>query len=251
MTYKAEAPSKASDSLGYRPKRFWADVAVSEGAGDFEVRLDGRAVRTPQGRTMTLPTAALAEAVAAEWAQVAEHVDYAHMPLTRLAFAAVDRMAETLAETRAEALRYAETDLTCYPSDYPQALIVRETAAWQPVLAWAEAELGLRFHQNKTLIHKPQPAETLEKISVLLNGISIYERAGLMSAVPLFGSVVLALGLWRGRLTGAEAFAASRVGEDFQAEQWGRDTEAEQRTEALRAQAVSLETWFKLLGAGA
>jgi chaperone required for assembly of F1-ATPase len=247
MTYKAEAPSKASDSLGYRPKRFWTGVAVSEGAEGHEVHLDGRAVKTPQGRTMALPTTGLAEAVAAEWAQVAEHVDYAHMPLTRLAFAALDRMGETLAETRAEALRYAETDLTCYPSDYPQALIARETAAWQPVLAWAETELGLRFHQNKTLIHKPQPVETLEKISDLLNVASIYERAGLMSAIPLFGSVVLALALWRGRLTGAEAFAAARVGEDFQAEQWGRDAEAEQRAEALRAQAVSLETWFRAL----
>jgi chaperone required for assembly of F1-ATPase len=247
MTYKAEAPSKASDSLGYRPKRFWNGVAVHADAGGFEVRLDGRAVKTPQGRTMTLPTTPLAEAVAAEWAAVAEHVDYAHMPLTLLAFAAVDRMDETQAETRAEALRYAETDLTCYPSDYPQALIAREATTWTPVLAWAEAELGLRFHQNKTLIHKPQPAETLEKIADLLSAMSAYERAGLMSAIPLLGSVVLALALWRGRLTGAEAFAAARVGEDFQAEQWGRDVEAEQRAEALRAQAVSLETWFRAL----
>jgi chaperone required for assembly of F1-ATPase len=247
MTYKAEAPSKASDSLGYRPKRFWSSVAVHTGAGGLEVHLDGRAVKTPQGRTMTLPTTGLAEAVAAEWAQVAEHVDYAHMPLTRLAFAAVDRMRETQAETRDEALRYAETDLTCYPSDYPQALIARETAAWAPVLIWAEAELGLRFHQNKTLIHKPQPTETLDKIADLLSAMPVYERAGLMSAIPLLGSVVLALALWRGRLTGAEAFAAARIGEDFQAEQWGRDAEAEQRAEALRGQAISLETWFRAL----
>jgi chaperone required for assembly of F1-ATPase len=248
MTYKAEAPSKASDSLGYRPKRFWREVAVVSGADGFEVRLDGRAVRTPQGRLMTLPNAALAEAAAAEWAAVAEHVDYAHMPLTRLAFVAVDRMDETREAARAEALRYAETDLTCYPSDYPQGLIAREDAAWRPVLAWAQAELGLRFHQNKTLIHQPQPAEMLEKIGVLLDSASIYERAGVMAAIPLLGSVVLALALWRGFLSGAAAFAASRVGEDFQTEQWGRDAEAEQRADALRAQAVSLETWFRALG---
>ena len=69
-----------------------------------------------------------------------------------------------------------------------------------------------------------------------------------MAAIPLLGSVVLALALWRGFLSGPAAFAASRVGEDFQAEQWGRDAEAEQRADALRAQAVSLETWFRALG---
>jgi chaperone required for assembly of F1-ATPase len=247
MSYKAEAPSKVSDSLGYRPKRFWTTVAAFDLGDGFEVRLDNRPVRTPQGEVMTLPNAVLAEAVATEWARVGEHVDYAHMPLTRLAFAAIDRMDDKLEESRAEALRYAETDLTCYPSDYPQALIAREAAAWSPVLAWAEAELGLRFHQNKTLIHKPQPTETLAKISALLTVMTRYERAGLMAAIPLLGSVVLALGLWRGYLTGAAAFAASRIGEDFQAEQWGRDAEAEQRAEGLRRQAVSLETWFRAL----
>ena len=247
MTYKAEAPTKKSDQLGYRPARFWKAAGVSEAEGGFAVGLDGRGVKTPQGRALVLPTKAVAERVAAEWDAVGEHVNYEDMPLTRLGFAAVDRMNDVVEETVAEVLRYAETDLVCYPSEYPAALIAREDEAWLPLIAWAKDELGLEFHQNRTLIHQKQPAETPVKLRAIVEEATAYERAGLMSAIPLFGSVVLALAVWRGRLTGEMAFAASRIGEAFQAETWGRDDEAAQRAANMEVQAKSLDAWFSAL----
>jgi len=68
-----------------------------------------------------------------------------------------------------------------------------------------------------------------------------------MLAIPLLGSVVLSLALWRGRLSADAAFAASRIGEDFQAETWGRDEEAAQRARNMLAQVEGLETWFRAL----
>lgn len=245
--YRAEPPTKASDQIGTRPRRFWKGVAVVEGEGGFAVTLDGRPVKTPQGHGLVLPTQGLAEKVATEWEAVRDYVDYTDMPLTRLGFAAVDRMNGLVPETVAEVLRYAETDLLCYPSEYPEALIARENAAWQPLLAWAQTELGLAFHQNRTLVHQPQPPETSARIASLVSEMSAHERAGLMSAVALFGSVVLALAVWRGRVDGEAAFAASRIGEDFQAETWGRDEEAAKRADGMKAQARSLETWFRAL----
>lgn len=236
-------PSKRSDQLGFRPKRFWEACAVEVGGGGFVVLLDGRPVKTPAGATMVLPSRPLAEAVRAEWDAVADHVAFEAMPLTRLAFTAIDRMPNAVDETVAEVLRYAETDLLAYPSDYPQALIAREAAAWRPWLDWAAGE-GLTFVQNSTLIHKPQPAETLARLEARVRAMSAFEQAGLMSAVPLLGSVVLALALHAGRIAGAEAFAVSRIGENFQAETWGRDAEAAARARDTEKQAVSLETWF-------
>ena len=119
MTYKAEAPDKKSDSLGFRPKRFWDGTATKEVEGGFAVALDGRSVKTPKGNVMVLPNAALASLVEAEWAAVGDYVDYETMPLTRLGFASVDRMGEVLDDTLAEVTRYSETDLLCYPSEYP------------------------------------------------------------------------------------------------------------------------------------
>jgi len=247
MTYKAEAPTKKSDQLGFRPARFWKAAAVSETQAGFAVALDGRGVKTPQGRALVFPTKGLAVHVAAEWEAVGEHVNYEDMPLTRLGFAAVDRMDDLVEESIAEVLRYAETDLVCYPSEYPAALIAREDEAWLPLIAWARDALGLEFHQNRSLIHQPQPAETPVRLRALIENATPYERAGLMSAIPLFGSVILALAVWRGRLTGEAAFAASRIGETFQAETWGRDEEAALRAAHMEAQARSLDVWFNAL----
>jgi chaperone required for assembly of F1-ATPase len=59
--------------------------------------------------------------------------------------------------------------------------------------------------------------------------------------------VVLALALWRGHLGGEAAFHASRIGEDFQSETWGRDEEAAKRAGGMKVQAQSLDIWFRAL----
>jgi chaperone required for assembly of F1-ATPase len=236
-------PSKRSDQLGFRPRRFWKTSEVGAADGGFAVLLDGRSVKTPAGATMVLPTRTLAEAVRGEWDTVTDHVAFEAMPLTRLAFTAIDRMPDVVDDTVAEVLRYAETDLLAYPSDYPRALIEREAAAWRPWLDWAAGE-GLVFVQNATLIHAAQPAETLARLEARVRAMTAFEQAGLMSAVPLFGSVVLALALHAGRIGGADALAVSRIGETFQAETWGRDAEAVARALDMEKQAISLEAWF-------
>lgn len=241
-------PSKRSDQLGFRPKRFWKASSIEAAENGFTLLLDGRSVKTPAGAVMVLPNRTLAQAIQAEWDAVTDHVDFEVMALTRLAFTAIDRMPNVVDDTVTEVLRYAETDLLSYPSDYPEALIAREAAAWQPWLDWAAGE-GLTFVQNRTLIHAPQPADTLVSLEARVRAMTAFEQAGLMSAVPLLGSVVLALALHSGKLGGTDAFALSRVGETFQAETWGRDEEAAQRNKNIEKQAISLQAWFSGLRA--
>ena len=45
----------------------------------------------------------------------------------------------------ADIVAYAGSDLLCYRAAAPEPLARRQRAAWDPVLAWAEAELGARF----------------------------------------------------------------------------------------------------------
>lgn len=247
MVKPVTPPTKRADQLGYRAKKFWRDVTFHDTGAGFEIRLDGRPIRSPAGLTLVIPTRALADVVAAEWSAVVEFVDYEAMPLSRLAFTAADRMPEVLTETIAEVRSFADSDLLCYPSEYPQALAEREQAVWGPILAWADAALDLQFHARPSIMHQPQPSETLDRLQALVGNMTPWEQAGLMSATPLFGSVILALALWKGHLDGAAAFAASRVGEDFQSETWGRDEEAAKRADGMRQQAEALDVWFRAL----
>src|SRR5262249_20897014 len=64
------------------PKRFYAAVTVGEAPGGWAILLDGRPVRTPRKLQLVVPTRALAEAIAEEWAAQGERVDPSTMPLS-------------------------------------------------------------------------------------------------------------------------------------------------------------------------
>lgn len=230
-----------------KPRRFWTAVDVAQGEGGFVVRLDGRVAKTPAGAPLALPTRALAELVAEEWAAQGETVEFATMLATRLASTVIDRVPAQRQAVARETAKYAGSDLTCYLAEDPPALIQAEQALWRPVLDWAEAELGLRFAQTAGLAHTPQPPETIARVEALAAAMDDWRLTALAFAAPLFGSAVLALALAHGRLTGEEAFDASRVDEAFQERRWGVDAEAADRTARLRAEAAMLQRWFEAL----
>jgi chaperone required for assembly of F1-ATPase len=230
-----------------RPRRFYATASVGPLESGWGVLLDGRAARPPSGGRLILPTEALAALLAEEWAGQGETIDMAGMAATRLAFAAVDRVAGARAQTAAEVGRYASSDLLCYFADQPEALIARQTQRWGPLLDWAREALDLHFERAVGIIHRPQPPETIAKVEALALALDDFSLAGLAFAAGLFGSAILALALQRDQLDGAAAFDLSRLDEEFQEEKWGVDAEAAARRAHLAAEAAMLDRWFQTL----
>jgi chaperone required for assembly of F1-ATPase len=230
-----------------RPRRFYAVVTVETADGGFAVRLDGRTPRTPGGRPLVLPTEPLAELIAEEWRAQTDTIDASAMPATKLAHTAIDVVAGAREKTRAGIAAYAETDLLCYVAESPASLVARQQAVWGALLDWAEAAHGLVFHRVAGIIHRPQPPETLSRLSALLAPLDQFALAGLAFAAPLLGSAVLALALRDGRLDAAAAMAASRLDEIYEEERWGVDEEAAQRAARLAAEALMAERWFAAL----
>jgi chaperone required for assembly of F1-ATPase len=214
----------------------------------FHVRLDGRSPRSPGGRRLEAPTELLAERIAAEWRAQVEVIDPATMPMTRLAYTALDAVAAAREATAGTVADYAGSDVVCYFAEAPTPLVARQEAAWGPILDWADTELGVTLGRVRGIVHRAQPAQSLERARALALEADDFALAGLAFATALFGSAVLALALARGRLSGEEAFALSRVDEAFQEDQWGVDEEAAERTAALAAEARMLDDWFRALG---
>lgn len=228
----------------HRIRRFYKAAAAAPRDGRWAVQLDGRTAKTPDRAPLALPSQALAEVVAAEWAAQGEFIAFPSMPATRLAFTAIDRLPTARDASAAEVARYAGSDLLCYFANAPEALIRRQAQRWTPILDWAEAALGLRFERTAGIVHRSQPPETLARVERLAAALDDFALAGLGYAAPLFGSAVLALAAQTGRLSGPEAFDLSRLDEAYQEELWGLDAEAAARTAALRLEAAMLDRWF-------
>ena len=239
--------TRAKPDAMERPKRFYTSAEAGPVDGGFGVLLDGRPVKTPAGKRMALPTAALAGLVAGEWAAQGERLIIDDMPATRLAFTALDRAPEAREEVAAEIVARIGADALCYFAEGPDVLTRREAAHWGPLLDWAEADLGLELVRVSGLMHLPQPEATLERARTLALELGDFELTGLVVAAGLYGSAILAFAVQRARLGGEAAFDLSRLDEAFQEERWGIDEEAAYRTARLRHEAVVLEQWFAAL----
>lgn len=217
-------------------KRFWTNVTVAaEDDGGWTVRLDGRPLGAPVSRApLVLPSRPLAEAVAQEWQKQEDVVRPAAMPMTRFANTAQDRVAGNFAAVAGIVAAYAETDLLCYRADAPAELVARQTEAWDPLLDWAASEFGARLNTTAGVIPMAQTRDTLDRFADEVARGSAWRLAALHDLVALTGSLVIGLAVERGVRTPAEAWSISRVDEDWQASQWGRDAEAEAAAETRR-----------------
>ncbi|MEI9889595.1 MAG: ATP12 family chaperone protein [Caulobacteraceae bacterium] len=114
------------------PRRFYKAVSTGEAPDGRAVLLDGRPIKTPAGKALVLPNAALADMLAKEWDAQATHIVMALMPATRLAFTAIDFVGAARDATAAEIGRYAGADALCYFAEGPESLVERRAGCGGP-----------------------------------------------------------------------------------------------------------------------
>lgn len=224
-------------------KRFYKQVGAAPAEDGFRILLDGRPVKTPAKNMLAIPTRALAEAIAAEWAGQGEEIDPVSMPLLRLANTVIDGAAHRQ-ELIAAILRFGENDALCYRAHQPRDLAQRQCEAWDPMLEWAAQRYGAHLKAAAGFNHIDQPPEALAALRDAVSGFDNYGLAGLHVIASVTGSLVLALAVAEGHTTSAHAFQLSRIDEVYQIEKWGSDAEAAKRATAL---AHELDKAFELM----
>lgn len=230
------------------PKRFYRSVSVDEGAEGYEIRLDGRSMRTPAKQVFAVPSRALAEAVAAEWEAQEALIDPSTMPLTRLANTALDGVAQDPQAVAEDIVRFSGSDLICYRAGEPQELVARQAEAWDPLIDWAHAALGARFMLAEGVMHVEQPREAVSAFSARVGGYCRpLELAAIHTMTTLTGSAILALAVAMNAISPEEAWQAAHVDEDWNIELWGEDAEAAARRQKRWAEMkAAADTLFSL-----
>ena len=228
-------------------KRFWKEVAVEPEGSDWTIKLDGRPVRTPARAALTVPTGALAQAIAEEWRAVEDKIDPRGMPLTGLANAAIDRVAPDRQAFAAGLARYAEADLACYRADGPRELVARQEKEWDKLLGWARRRYDVDFATTAGLMHVAQPPATVERLAHAVGALDSFRLAGLSPLVTIGGSLVAALAVLEKQIPPEQAWETVSVDERWQLEQWGADPEAEDVLEDRRRDFLPAARFLKLL----
>jgi len=227
--------------------RFYKAATSRPDGEGHGVWLDERRLKTPARLPLTVPTATLAEAIAAEWNAQESRILPAAMPLTALANAAIDRIAPEREAFAKRLAAYGAHDLLCYRAAEPLSLAVRLAKSWQPVLDWLAEAHGARLALAEGIVHVDQPPEALAALEAAVLALGPFHLAALHVLTTSYGSLGLGLAVLGGRLGAGEAFSISRIDEEFQIERWGNDEEAEIRAARIRDEAETGGRFLALL----
>lgn len=230
----------------WKPKRFWKTATATACKGGFTVLLDTRSVKTPAKADLTVPTLAMAEAIAAEWEAQEDVLDPGTMPVTRGANAAIDKVREQRGEVIALLAEYGDSDLLCYRAAGPDALIKLQADGWDPMLDWAANTLGARLFVGEGVMHVPQTSDALAKLRAELDAFDDFALAAAHDLISLSGSLILALAVTKGAIPADNAWTLSRIDEHWQIAQWGEDDEAAATEATKRAAFFDAARFYQL-----
>jgi chaperone required for assembly of F1-ATPase len=146
-------------------------------------------------------------------------------------------------------VRYAEADLACYRAEGPRALVERQAASWDALLAWARRRYDVDFATTSGLLHVAQPSATVERLGHAVAALDAFQLAGLSPLVTIGGSLIAALAVLEKAITPEQTWEAVSIDERWQLEQWGADSEAEAALENRQRDFFAAARFVELLDA--
>jgi chaperone required for assembly of F1-ATPase len=227
-------------------KRFYTDVDYQAVEAGWQVHLDTRPLKTVGGRLQIVPTQELAQALAAEWAAQGEKLDPASLVMRDQTDFAIDVVAQDPIDTIKRTLAYGETDTLCYRADPDDALFERQNAEWEPVLTAVEHREGVQLARVSGIVHRAHPNETLPKLHASIAGLNPFDLAGLHTITSLAASLCIGLEALENGANAEALWKAATLEEEWQADLWGRDEEAEEARARKRGEFLTAFNWTKL-----
>jgi chaperone required for assembly of F1-ATPase len=204
-------------------KRFYKEVTAATAGEGFEIHLDGKPIRTPGRALLTVPNKAMADEIVREWSAIKENIELHMMPVTKIAYAAIDVMPASRAEIVDQIAKYAETDLVSYRAEGPRKLQEFQANAYQPMVDWLAERFNVKLVVTEGVIPVSQDPAHLATIREIIAGIDDFRLAALQEVTTTSGSVVIALALWDKAIEPDMAWRVAQVEEDYQIGMWGDD----------------------------
>lgn len=224
-------------------KRFYDTVDVRQVETGWQVTLDGRGLKTVKGTPQIVPSEALARVLAAEWDVQGEKLDPTRFVKRDMADYAIDIVAPDRAALADKIVNYGDTDTLLYRADPDEPLYARQQEVWEPLVAAFEQREKITLTRVSGVIHKPQAKAAMARLSSRIRQIDGFTLAGIETLTSLASSLIIALTVSESEAEAdaVELWRAASLEEEWQADLWGHDYEAEDRR--AKRQSDFLGAW--------
>ena len=210
------------------------------------IEINGKTLQTPGKKPLEVPTQALADAITAEWKAHGKYVP-GKMPLTSLAYTAIDQIAPQTPLIIESLMVYIDTDALSYRATASEKLATQQLEQWQPVLNWVGKLLGASWEVTSGVMPIDQSPALYKAMEKHLKSLDAMRLAACCMLASGYSSLALMLAVLEKHVDAAEAFRLSRLEEESQAETWGRDVEADARAARLKEEILSAAEFLRLL----
>ncbi|PZC77241.1 hypothetical protein B5X24_HaOG203558 [Helicoverpa armigera] len=231
-------------------KRFYRGTGILQSDNKWEITLDHRRLKTPNGKVLAVSSEPLARAIAAEWDAQTEVIAQPVMHLTALCNIALDNPGKlTPHDIAIYFLEYISTDTLLFYSEATHRLVpcgaskcvwciefyvlifflkeddelrMLQEKEWGPILEWFQKRFNVTQEVSRGL--EPPPVTTETK-AVLARYFLSYDFAALSAmsfGVEALKSPLLMIACVERRLEPKQAVFLARLEEEFQLRRWGR-----------------------------
>lgn len=199
----------------------------------FDIYIDNKPLKTPEGKLFRIPSLPLAQAIEEEWKKHPSST-YSQKPLTSLAATALDRVAPERERYIASILQAIPEDVILFWAATPDSLVKLQEKKWTPIIKEVNLNVGLSLKLTKSLTITPLLPEEEKKIKAFLRQQTDFILAGLSHGLTLTSSFCLTFLSWQHNISPQKAWDLAHLHEHFQKRVWGEDKETIAKENNLR-----------------
>lgn len=233
-------------------KKFYKNVSIERDGGNWQIKLDGKTVKTPQRVELLVPSQKIAAAIKSEWDRQGEQILPNMMPVTQMMMTVIDRIVPNRDGFYADIINYLDTDMLCYFADKPDVYAAAQRRNWMPVLDWIKDRFGCELQTTTGLAPLVQPAATHEKIGAFIRSLDDLHFSILVLITQSTGSLLLGLAVLGRSFLPDDIFAAAFAedlakDEIYLAETYGISPDQEKRRAAIKREIENAVDFLALI----
>ncbi|KYN12887.1 PREDICTED: ATP synthase mitochondrial F1 complex assembly factor 2 [Trachymyrmex cornetzi] len=203
-------------------KRFYRRTNILSSGDKFEVTLDQRKLKTPQGRIFEVNSKPLALAVAAEWDAQKKTIDRGSMHLTSLCNTVLDNPHNrTKINLVNHMVNCLEMDTILFYSSEVDELYQLQIEKWEPIVHWFCEHYNVEIMRTQSIQAPTVSMETKAALTKHLLSHNFNSIYGLVYAMDGLKSVILTLATAARVINILEAVSLSHLEEEYQISHWG------------------------------
>lgn len=203
-------------------KRFYKRTNILSSGDKYEIILDQRKLKTPQGRVFEVNSKPLALAVAAEWDAQKETIDRSSMHLTALCNTVLDNpQNRSKIDLVNHIVNCLEMDTVLFYSSEVDELYSLQVEKWGPIVRWFREHYNVDIASTQSIEAPVVSVETKAALTRHLLSHNFNSVYGLVYAVDGLKSVILTLAAATRVINIPEAVSLSRLEEEYQISYWG------------------------------